>query len=324
MSGCETTGFDSPSLSGYRRIGPRGKGRLIKRKPKNFEGDFTSKVLDGGLSKAVNDVVTPNYGIKCYGTESDVYTAPRANPGGEKLELERFDSPPKSGSDLNLWATNYFTETIASGGSIPLKSKKEKSFVIDGETISLPEKDWCNAAMEGSVIIKTKSGKKVSFNYSGIGSMQVNCAKYFRGKYAATGKVKFQISKSTYGEGVSIPGSKKNKSITQSSYSLVPYRTIAVDSRKIPYGSVIYIPSAKGTKVTLPDGSTFVHDGYFFAGDTGGGIKYNHIDVFTGNNNSNTQPFKFIKSSANGTFSAKVVEDKDIIEKMTALHTKRY
>lgn len=65
-------------------------------------------------------------------------------------------------------------------------------------------------------------------------------------------------------------------------YKLFPYRTIAVDKNHIAYGSVVFIPDAVGTEILKKDGKTFLHDGYFFAGDTGAAIKTNHIDVFTG------------------------------------------
>ncbi len=324
FSGCETPA--GLSSSEYRRIGPPGKGHLTRRrkKRKTFDEKFREDVLDNGLGPAVNRVVT----VRPIGNCDNSGPTPRKRDPSSidpKLDVGKFDPPSGGGKKLNLWATNYYTEAKNNGGSIPLKDKKEKTFVIEGESISLSEKEWCHAAMEGSVSVVLRSGKKVTFNYAGVGSMQANCAKYFSGKFASTGKVKFKISASLYGEGVGIPLSKrKNKSINQGSYSLVPYRTIGVDKRKIPYGSVIYIASAKGTKVDMPDGSTFVHDGYFFAGDTGGAIKGNHIDVFTGDKNTKSQPFNFVKSNSSGTFGAEIVTDKAVIEKMTSMHTKRY
>jgi 3D (Asp-Asp-Asp) domain-containing protein len=62
------------------------------------------------------------------------------------------------------------------------------------------------------------------------------------------------------------------------SYKLVPYRTIAVDPKVIPIGSVVYIPAIRG--IRLPTGET--HDGYFLAHDIGGAIKEKRIDIFVG------------------------------------------
>lgn len=61
-------------------------------------------------------------------------------------------------------------------------------------------------------------------------------------------------------------------------FRLVPYRTVAVDPRRIKLGSVLYIPSLAG--VTLPSGD--LHDGFCFAHDTGRGITGSRIDIFVG------------------------------------------
>jgi len=61
-------------------------------------------------------------------------------------------------------------------------------------------------------------------------------------------------------------------------YRLVPYRTVAVDPRRIRLGTVLYIPSLVG--IPLPTGE--LHDGFTFAHDTGRGIVGSRIDVFVG------------------------------------------
>lgn len=61
-------------------------------------------------------------------------------------------------------------------------------------------------------------------------------------------------------------------------YKLIPFRTLAVDPRVIPLGTVLYVPDLVG--VRLPTGE--LHDGYVFAHDTGGGITGDRIDVFVG------------------------------------------
>lgn len=57
---------------------------------------------------------------------------------------------------------------------------------------------------------------------------------------------------------------------------LVPFRSIAVDPRIIPYDEPVYIPEIDG--MVLPDGS--IHDGCVRADDTGGWIKRRHVDFF--------------------------------------------
>ena len=61
-------------------------------------------------------------------------------------------------------------------------------------------------------------------------------------------------------------------------YRLVPYRTVAVDPRRVKLGTVLYIPSLVG--IPLPSGE--VHDGFGFAHDTGHGIIGSRVDIFVG------------------------------------------
>lgn len=61
------------------------------------------------------------------------------------------------------------------------------------------------------------------------------------------------------------------------------------------------------------------HDGYFFAGDTGGAIKGEHIDVFSGVLISNPFP-NFVDKNENFRFDAYLVEDKDIKEHLLNVH----
>jgi len=58
--------------------------------------------------------------------------------------------------------------------------------------------------------------------------------------------------------------------------SLVPFRSIAVDPKVIPYGEPVYLPELDG--MVLPDGS--IHDGCVRADDKGGWIRRKHIDFF--------------------------------------------
>jgi len=105
-----------------------------------------------------------------------------------------------------------------------------------------------------------------------------------------------------YGEGAYLP--------------LVPFRSIAVNPKKIAYGTVLYIPDAVGAKVTLPDGSTAIHDGYFIAadenyyGDTTISIYFGPMDYHQYNPFSN---FATIKLSGDfRSFKAYIVTDNAI------------
>jgi 3D (Asp-Asp-Asp) domain-containing protein len=59
---------------------------------------------------------------------------------------------------------------------------------------------------------------------------------------------------------------------------VVAMRTVAVDKDLIPKRSILFIKETVGMK--MPDGS--VHDGYWYASDTGGAIKGKRIDLYTG------------------------------------------
>lgn len=59
---------------------------------------------------------------------------------------------------------------------------------------------------------------------------------------------------------------------------VVAMRTVAIDSKLIPKRSVLFIKETVGLK--MPDGSA--HDGYWYASDSGGAIKGQRIDLYTG------------------------------------------
>jgi 3D (Asp-Asp-Asp) domain-containing protein len=59
---------------------------------------------------------------------------------------------------------------------------------------------------------------------------------------------------------------------------VVAMRTVAIDKNLIPKRSVLFIKETVGLK--MPDGSS--HDGYWYASDTGGAIKGQRIDLYTG------------------------------------------
>jgi 3D (Asp-Asp-Asp) domain-containing protein len=71
---------------------------------------------------------------------------------------------------------------------------------------------------------------------------------------------------------------------------VVAMRTAAVDKNLIPKGSILYIKETVGLK--MPDGS--VHDGYWYASDTGGAIKGKRIDLFTGFSSASMNPLRAV------------------------------
>jgi 3D (Asp-Asp-Asp) domain-containing protein len=69
---------------------------------------------------------------------------------------------------------------------------------------------------------------------------------------------------------------------------VVAMRTAAVDKNLIPKGSILFIKETVGLR--MPDGR--LHDGYWYASDTGGAIKGQRIDLFTGFSSASMNPLQ--------------------------------
>ncbi len=210
-----------------------------------------------------------------------------------------------------LWATYYHiwhAKDTAQG--VALLTKKGTALGI-----TLSPRDWCMSGLEGTVRVTRSDGSVAVYNYDGRGdSVQVDCTPYFnKGSLinpTAIGKSRWRIARGEFGDGVG-------------SLLLVPYRSIATDRAVIPTGTIVYIPSARGVRITLPSGKQIEHDGYFYASDVGGAIKANHIDVFTGIATQN--PFAFISSKSSQTFSAYILDSTSVptsvLSDLRTLHT---
>lgn len=202
------------------------------------------------------------------------------------------------GREMNLWATYYHMPTVAAAQ--PLVEKAASFMGRDGKPISLPisERDWCYAALQGSVRVVGPDGESQNFVFvDSKGPEQINCdgaLGNLRGAVkSATRRARFAPFEHPAGCDVRPD-------------PLIPYRTIAVDRRRIKRGSVLYIPDLRG-QIFYQDGLPYAHDGYVIATDTGGAIKGNHIDVFV--DDIETKPFpSLIASHPSKTFKAFIVD----------------
>ena len=66
----------------------------------------------------------------------------------------------------------------------------------------------------------------------------------------------------------------------------IAMRTMAVDPRYIPRRTRLFIPETVGMR--MADGA--IHDGYWYASDTGGAIKGQKIDLYTGHGRGSMNP----------------------------------
>jgi 3D (Asp-Asp-Asp) domain-containing protein len=66
----------------------------------------------------------------------------------------------------------------------------------------------------------------------------------------------------------------------------VAMRTLATDPRVIPRRTRLFIRETVG--IRLPDGT--VHDGYWYASDTGGAIRGQRVDLYTGHGRRSMDP----------------------------------
>jgi 3D (Asp-Asp-Asp) domain-containing protein len=240
---------------------------------------LNGKVLEGFVDKSFLEVVSSPFNL----------------PQPDKATISK---------DLQLWATFYLIpEVIENPNGADLLDMGGNKLGV-----KLADRDWCNAAVQGTVNVRTVNGKIKTFNFAGTGAAaQVNCRLFFPqlATIEQTNKTRFYLANGKFGEGVD-------------GLKLVPYRSIAVDRTKIPIGTVIFIPAARGVTVILPGGETAIHDGYFFAADVGGAIKDRHIDVFIGTATKN--PFPFIKSSKTATFEAFTIANDSTIAQLKSVH----
>ncbi|MBX3033362.1 MAG: hypothetical protein KF865_05495 [Bdellovibrionaceae bacterium] len=64
---------------------------------------------------------------------------------------------------------------------------------------------------------------------------------------------------------------------------LIPYVSVAADMRYYRTGDIIDMPSLRGKRITLPNGKSFEHPGYFVVADVGSAIRgVNRFDTYSG------------------------------------------
>ena len=108
----------------------------------------------------------------------------------------------------------------------------------------------------------------------------------------------FKLKASLYHQGAAGVGAKDSLGCPP-----VPMRTVATDPKKIPRRTVLFIAETVG--LPLPGGRK--HDGFWYASDTGGAVKGDRIDLFTGKGAASMRPIfklnlKKLSVARKGTF----------------------
>lgn len=233
-------------------------------------------------------------------------STPNPNPPIPDQSERTFNFPEPTDNQIarvrSAWATYYKIPTFRDAGEqgYPLLDMAGRSLGV-----TLKSEDWCHASLEGSVRVLSHGGVSTVFNYVGSHEerRQVDCSPWI--SLPGLGYSRFYRAKGPFGDGVN-------------GYLLQPHRSIAVDPDWVAYGTVLYVPAARGTAITMPDGRIEVHDGYFFAADTGGALYGNHIDVFIGS--AETTPYKFVRSSKSFPFEIYVIQSQTIKETLEKQH----
>jgi 3D (Asp-Asp-Asp) domain-containing protein len=186
-----------------------------------------------------------------------------------ELPEPSFHRAVETSTPFKVEPTFYYTPSFRNRSSgYLLLDMDDGPNIVDGQAIRLSQAEWCTAALEGSVSIVGRDGRTVTLNYAGLGEARIDCVPVLGPRFSATSRVRFAATTYRWGDGTS-------------DCALIPYRTIAVDPERIPLGALVYVPAVRGVEFQL-DNKRYQHDGFFIAADTGGVIKGNKIDIFTG------------------------------------------
>lgn len=117
--------------------------------------------------------------------------------------------------------------------------------------------------MEGRVLAHVSTAFKRAVSVEGSGKLRDGRMINYADKVG--GEVRFFVTPNPWGNGAG-------------TCPLVPFRTVAVDPKRIPLGALVRIDETAG--MVLPDGS--VHDGLWRAEDIGEVIRGDRIDLFVG------------------------------------------
>jgi 3D (Asp-Asp-Asp) domain-containing protein len=167
--------------------------------------------------------------------------------------------------------------------------------------VMLSERDFCEAALQGTVEIK-------GVRYSVAGKGKKNQASCAPPQFDCRRCVAYALGRNRF---VRVDS---DRGLASKTYGLVPYRTVAVRADGIPLGTVLYVPAARGLR--LPNGQR--HDGYFFVADIGA-MRSTQLDLFA---DTHKLSWSIIGSgtASSRTSTAYIVTDPKIVKSLKAAH----
>ena len=219
--------------------------------------------------------------------------------GAPLAQADDFKLPKAETVDLKkltLHVSQYHVVHAEPGSEVDLLDTDEEPLGV-----SLSRDDFCTAALQGTVEVDG-----VLYSVAGKGKASlVDCA---LPEYGCSRCAAFNLGQNRFVKLMSADG------LGAKTYGLVPYRTIAVKQNRLKYGTVLFIPAARGLK--LPNGKK--HDGYFFVADTGA-LQLSQIDLYTG---LKPLPWKILGSGTKRSKSvtAYVVTDPTVVKPLQAAH----
>ena len=236
-------------------------------------------------------------------------------PVSAQRAVESFALPAPAQLDpsarRSIWATSYVAwpaSESTSSDAVPLLDRDGREFGV-----RLSHRDWCNAAMEGTVNVALQRGGSRTFNFHSTRQRTLtDCSDVFP---RADPRIIAAVSRSVFFE---VPPDAPLGMGASSRYRLVPYRSIAADP-SLELGTVMYIPNLRGASITLADGRQVTHDGYVIVVDRGGAIRGAQIDFFKGLTTDDRPP-SAIRSSADRQIDAYLIEDPAIKEVLLRPH----
>lgn len=238
---------------------------------KTVEKTVEKSLKNAGVTLSQNDIVTPDKDTEI--TQDMVINVVRVDIEEEIIESEiPYESVKEQDSSL------YLGETAVKQYGVPgIKRDVYKITKSDGNEVSreLVSSEVSKEPINEVILTGTKQNQAVLHKKQALASAGSNfrnsqedvaAASSNNGKDFSYSRV-LTVTATAYD-----PSPSTNAGYSKTAYGLTPqYGVVAVDPNVIPLGTKLYIESSDG-------GASWVY-GYCIAGDTGGAIKGNKVDL---------------------------------------------